>query len=354
MIVAGNAPPPQSGRTLPTIRQRVLVAIAIAIVASVLVFALTRRHPHLLAHDFTWHWRAARALLAGENPYLVIRDSGPYPFSSGYYYPLPAAIVAFPVAGLSAANSQVVSVGIWTVLLAFAVTYDGWYRLPMFLSAGFFWAIVSGQIAPLMAVGCLLPAFQVLAVAKPNVGLAIFAYRPSRWAIVGGVVGTIIGLAFVPTWLQDWRSALASDPGVHLIPLLAPGGFLVLAAILRWRRPEARLLLTLACVPQSLAFYDAFPLLLIPKTFRQSLVLAFCTQMANLFATKAMTSDLDPPALFRAIAPFAVWGCYIPVVVLILTRPNEGRVPATVERIAARLPRWLRGAALGTRLDATF
>ena len=354
MIVDVDTPPTKAIKAVPTIRQRVLVAVAIATVAAGLVFALTRRHPHLLAHDFTWHWRAIRALLAGENPYVVIRDSGPYPFSSGYYYPLPAAIVALPVAWLSAANSQVVSVGIWTVLLVYAVTYDGWYRLPMFLSAGFFWAIVSGQIAPLLAVGCLLPAFQVLALAKPNVGLAIFAYRPSRWAIVGGVVGTIIALAFVPTWPQDWRSALASDPGVHLIPLLAPGGFLVLAAILRWRRPEARLLLTLACVPQSLAFYDAFPLLLLPKTFRQSLVLAFCTQMANLVATKAMTSDLDPPALFRAIAPFAVWGCYIPAVVLILMRPNEGCVPPTIERIAVRFPRWLRGAALGTKLDTTF
>jgi len=329
------------------------VAVVIAIVASVLVFALTRRHPQLLAFDFTWHWRAARALLAGENPYLVIRDTGPYPFSSGYYYPLPAAFVALPVAWLSAANSQVVSVGIWTVLLAFAVTHDGWYRLPMFLSAGFFWAVVSGQIAPLLTVGCLLPAFQVLAIAKPNLGLAIAAYRPTRWVIAGGVVATV-ALLFVPTWPFDWRNAVASDPGVHLIPLLAPGGFLVLTLILRWRRAETRLLLTLACVPQSLAFYDALPLLLIPKTFRQSLVLAFCTQMANLLATKAMTADLNPPALFRAIAPFAFWGCYIPAVVLILSRPNEGQVPAAVERIAARFPRWLRGHRLDTRVDTTF
>jgi len=353
MIVGAAATQTESTSDLPTIRQRVLVAVVIALVASFLVFTLTRRHPQLLAFDFTWHWRAARALLAGENPYLVIRDTGPYPFSSGYYYPLPAAFIALPVAWLSAPDSQVASVAIWTALLAFAVTYDGWYRLPMFLSAGFFWAVVSGQIAPLLTVGCLLPAFQVLAIAKPNLGLAIFAYRPSRWVVAAGVLG-LIALVFVPTWPLDWRNALASDPGVHLIPLLAPGGFLVLALLLRWRRPETRLLLTLACVPQSLAFYDALPLLLIPRTFRQSLVLAFCTQLANLFARKAMTSALDPPALFRAVAPFALWGCYIPAVVLILTRPNEGRVPAAVERVAARFPRWLRGAAMSTRLDTTF
>jgi hypothetical protein len=337
---------PEAGprKARPTVQQRLLVAAAIAVVASGLVFALKLRHPALLAHDFTWHWRAARALLAGENPYLVIRDIGPYPFSSGYYYPLPAVVVGLPVAWLSAANAHVVSVGVWTALLAFSLTHDGWYRLPLFLSAGFFWAVVSGQIAPLMMVGCFLPAFQVLDVAKPNVGLALFAYRPSWWAIVGGVVGSLVAMAVIPTWLSDWRNALASDPGVHLIPALAPGGFLLLAALLRWRRAETRLLMVLACVPQSLAFYDALPLLLIPKTFRQALVLAFCTQIANLFATKAMTTDLDPPALFRAIAPFAVWGCYIPAAVLILTRPNEGTMPRWLERAAGRLPTWLRGA----------
>jgi len=329
------------------------VAVAIAFVAAVLVFALGRRHPTLLALDFTWHWRAARAILAGENPYLVIKDTGPYPFSSGYYYPLPAVVVALPVAWMSAAMAQVTSVAVWTVLLVFAVTHDGWYRLPMFLSAGFFWAVVSGQIAPLLMVGCLLPAFQMLAIAKPNVGLAIFAYRPSWWAVIGGVVGSLVALIVSPTWLFDWRAALQTDPGVHLIPLLAPGGFLMVAALLRWRRPDARMLMVLACVPQSLAFYDALPLLLIPKTFRQALVLAMCTQLANLFATHAMTTNLDPPALFRAIAPFALWGCYIPPLLLILTRPNEGTVPAFVERAAARLPLWLRGVAPARAAIAT-
>jgi hypothetical protein len=195
-----------------------------------------------------------------------------------------------------------------------------------------------------LSVGCLLQAFQALAIAKPNVGLAIFAYRPSKWAIIGGLSLSVAAFIVIPSWPFDWRAALATDPGVHLIPLLAPGGFLVLAALLRWRRPETRLLLALACVPQSLAFYDALPLLLIPKTFRQALVLSFCTQIANLFATKAMTTDLAPPELFQAVAPFAVWGCYVPAAVLILMRPNEGPLPAWIERLAVRLPAWLQGA----------
>jgi hypothetical protein len=338
------APPKDHTSARPSTQARLIVAVAIAVVAALLVLAHSRRHPTLLALDFTWHWRAARAILAGQNPYLVIKDTGPYPFSSGYYYPLPAAIVALPVAWMSAAMAHVTSVAVWTFLLAFALTHDGWYRLPLFLSAGFFWSVVEGQVAPLLMIGCLLPAFQMLAFTKPNVGLAIFAYRPSWWTIVGGIVGSVVALIVIPTWLMDWRDAIRSDPGVHLIPLFAPGGFLLIAALLRWRRADARMLLVLSCVPQSLAFYDALPLLLLPRTFRQALVLAMCTQLANLFATHAMTSNLDPPALFRAIAPFAIWGCYIPPLVLLLTRRNEGTVPRVVERFASKLPAWLRGS----------
>jgi hypothetical protein len=324
--------------------KRILVASAIAAVAAILVFALWLRHPQLLAHDFTWHWRAARALLDGQNPYDVIRPTGPYPFSAGYYYPLPAALVALPVATLSAGVAKTISVGVWTFLFAFAVTRDGWYRLPLFLSAGFFWSVVSGQTVPLLAVGCLIPAFQIFEFTKPNVGLAVFAYRPSKWTIIGAVVGSIIMLAVLPTWIADWRGAIQRDPGEHITALGAPGGFLTLLALLRWRRPEARMLLVLAIVPQTLAFYDARPLLLIARTFRQALVLSVCTQAANIFGMKAMTAGLPPIEVFHVIAPYEVAGCFIPPLVLILSRPNEGYLPQFLESAASRLPGWMRGA----------
>jgi hypothetical protein len=34
---------------------------------------------------------------------------------------------------------------------------------------------------------------------------------------------------------------------------------------------------------------------------------------------------------------------YIPLTLMVLTRPNEGRIPAWLERRIARWPSWLRG-----------
>jgi hypothetical protein len=36
------------------------------------------------------------------------------------------------------------------------------------------------------------------------------------------------------------------------VPVLVVGGFLTLAAVAKWRLPEARLLVVMACVPQTM------------------------------------------------------------------------------------------------------
>src|SRR5688572_4467968 len=56
--------------------------------------------PYLMARDFSWPWRAARALLQGHDPYQVVSATGDYPFNVGLFYPLPAAVLALPVAPL--------------------------------------------------------------------------------------------------------------------------------------------------------------------------------------------------------------------------------------------------------------
>ena len=54
----------------------------------------------------------------------------------------------------------------------------------------------------------------------------------------------------------------------------------MLLAILRWRRPEARLLIALACVPQSMLLYETVPLFLVPRTFRESALLVALSYVA--------------------------------------------------------------------------
>ena len=53
--------------------------------------------PYHMARDFTWPWRAARALLQGHDPYQVVAATGNYPFNVGLFYPLPAAILVVAI-----------------------------------------------------------------------------------------------------------------------------------------------------------------------------------------------------------------------------------------------------------------
>jgi hypothetical protein len=46
-------------------------------------------------------------------------------------------------------------------------------------------------------------------------------------------------------------------------------------------------------------------------------------------------------------------GVYLPALVMVMRRANEGRVPAFVERIVARGPVWLRGRAVSSVSDGS-
>jgi hypothetical protein len=117
---------------------------------------------------------------------------------------------------------------------------------------------------------------------------------------------------------------------------MRPAGVLLLATLLRWRRPEARLLAALACVPQTPGFYDHVLVFVVPQTTRESLVLAVMT-FAVYFAV-AFASPFDT---------FQQWGdfvanatlvfIYAPAAIMVLRRPNEGAVPQVLERALARL-----------------
>src|SRR6476469_5132453 len=49
----------------PSTQSRIGVALAIALAVGTFVYALQSRHPEVLAYDWTFHWRAARAVLDG-------------------------------------------------------------------------------------------------------------------------------------------------------------------------------------------------------------------------------------------------------------------------------------------------
>jgi hypothetical protein len=44
-----------------------------------------------------------------------------------------------------------------------------------------------------------------------------------------------------------------------------------------------------------------------------------------------------------AAAPYTIFGLYIPAIALVMLRSNQGPAPARIERLLARLPRFVRG-----------
>jgi hypothetical protein len=277
-------------------------------------FALSAAPEHL-AKDFSWPWRAARALLDGHNPYSVVRPTGAYPLNAGLFYPLPAVLAALPFASLSPAVAGASFVGLSSALLAFGLarTRAGLAKLPLFVSAPFCMAALLAQWAPLMMAGAVLPVLQFLGAAKPNVALACFAYRPTIRGAVMGVAFVAISLAVLPSWPFDWRAALAEAPR-YKAPLLYSGGPILLLALFRWRRPEARTFLAMSIMPQLTLFYDQLPLWLVPTTAWRS----FGLSALSWIAWAQWYPSREIPTHVTIARPWIFALIYIPTLVLVL------------------------------------
>jgi hypothetical protein len=281
-------------------------------------------HPHHLAKDFSYPWRAARALLNGQNPYEVMQAVGAYPFNAGFFYPLPAALVATPLAPLRPELAGAVFVGLSAAVLAWAVLRDCPYRLPLFLSAPFVQAAILGQWSPIMMAAALMPTLQFLGAAKPTVGLVAWLYRPSWRGIVGGGLLAAAAFLVLPGWLGDWRAVMPSTSKYRGPATTLLGAFLLLG-LLRWRRREGRLFVTLALVPQLPVFYDALMLWLIPSTVWRSLALTLASWIGYLAWYPHHTSSAQNEIAF----PWLVFTIYLPALILLLMLPEREAPGAT-------------------------
>jgi hypothetical protein len=332
-VEASDLIPPSA---MPTRRTRLLVALAIGLASAlfaVFVFARPDASP-----DFEFWWRGAQMLLGGGNPYRVAPGTPDWPLPDPLFYPLPTLLLTTPLAWLPLPIAGAVFIGISGGLLAWLVSRDGLWRLWIFGTASYFMACKVGQWTPLLITVAFLPTAGFLAAMKPNLGLALLAYRPTWRAALGCVAVGILSFAVLPSWLADWHANTASLVG-HPPPLLTPAGPILLLALLRWRRPETRLLLAMACVPQLLFFADQLPLFLIPKTRREMKALVLCTTFSFFVWYFRWASN---PAYVLAAAPYVLWSTYLPCLVMILRRPNAGDVPEFIERSVARVVRLFR------------
>ena len=236
--------------------------IALAAVASGCLCWLAYRLPPTTTSDFDQFWVAGRALLAGADPYAVVPTTGTH---APLFYPLTAALVGVPFAGLSLAAARVAWAALSGAGLAWAALRWGRGLPAALLSASFLNALVQGQWSPLLTAAAVVPALGWIWAAKPSIGAALFVAFPNRRALVGCLLLTGLALAVYPGWPFRWREALGQT-GLYLAPVFRPGGVVLLLALLRWREREGRLLAALACIPHLPVLYDTLPLFLIART----------------------------------------------------------------------------------------
>ena len=303
--------------------RRLAVSLLVAAVAGTFC-ALALARPGA-APDFLVFWHHARTLLDGRSPYLEPFVIGPGRVAP-FMYPLPAAMLVAPFAWLPMATGGGLFFALSSGLLAYALLGRGYGALLTFLGGPFILAATMGQWSPLLTAAALLPWLGALTFIKPNLGVAAFAYRPSPATVAGGLVLLAASLLLVPRWPLQWVGVLRAGAGIYHAPLTATAGFLLPLALLRWRRPEARLLLAMACLPQLLFFYDQLLLWLVPRRAREYALLSG----ASLVAWIAWLGELRPGVgsnqYIVAAEPYVMLGVYVPALAIVLfSRRGEAR-----------------------------
>lgn len=318
--------------------------IAIAIVAGLVCGAVTAQKNHLFPfpRDFGQVWFAARMLLHGTNPYPLVGPHLAYDWPWPLLYPLPAGVIAIPFAPLPLPWASVAFMALVGAAFGWALSAHGYGPIFGLFSASVHYAAETAQWSPLFAAATVVPWLGMFFIAKPTIGAAMFVARPSWWPVLGAVVFGGIAFLVVPTWPRDWLDAVHRNNQAWLphhpyqIPALLPGGFLVLLALTRWRRPEARMLVALACVPQTPLQYEAVPLLLIPRTFWQSALLVGLSyaqhQTLQLITPEHGTPQ---PEYMDMSGMLVVLFLYLPCTLMVLRRPNE-RPSRVAETFAIR------------------
>lgn len=273
--------------------------------------------------DFFQTWVMTRAIAAGANPYVVGCPSIPPCADSQQYYPLTAGIAAFPLGFIPAGAATVVFVGLSAGLLAYGIARSGMWRGSMLLSWPFLVAAGNGQWAPILVAAALLPGLQWLYPVKPQLGLALWLWRPSWRALALGALLVACSLLVRPAWPLHWWPVARASPYVKS-PVLSFAWFapVLLLAVLRWRTPEGRLLLAMAILPQTPFAYDQLALWLIPRTHRETLNLTWLS-WAGFGAWLLIKFDWHTGNVrLTTWAPYVIAFLFLPCLVMVLRRPN--------------------------------
>ncbi len=320
------------GKPVPAKSTRISPALLVLFLALLLVVACRLLLYSWLpgqSSDFDLLYRAAASLVRGESAYPTAAQAFPYP--------LPAVLLAVPFSFLPLTLAR----PLFDILVGWAFAFGLWkLRGPNGLlaltSGAYLFAMASSQTTPLMVAAILMPALGFLLAVRPNISAALWIARPSWLAVAGAILFFGLSLAIHPSWPREWWMALPADTAFLAPPILRPMGFLLLLAAIKWRTPEARLLLGMAFIPQTTLPYELVALALIPANRLEMVVYVVGSWMAVVASNHMQLAEWGSTGW-----PISLCTVYAPMLYLILRRPAKGKkglIIARERRRAHRLP----------------
>jgi hypothetical protein len=301
-------------------RHPAILAVMAGLAGGLLVWYYYTRFAPGIWSDFDQVWIGSRALLRGQDPYVEVPKAFPGPL----FYPLPALLVALPFALCPLLIARILFGAVTAGLATWGILRYQLHAWPLLISAPLLYGIARGQWAPLLVAATLLPTLGGVMAAKPSIGLATFAYRPTIAPMIGVALLGVISFVVQPSWFITWLSTARTAPHV-VVPALMPGGFILFTAFARWRRSDARLLAVLACVPQAPAPYDLFVMALIPRTLRKSLIMGlswnvlYLVTLATHSSTPSTVADVQHGRWSLSFWPLWLVLGYYPALLAILS-----------------------------------
>jgi hypothetical protein len=305
----------------PFVRQRLAFALAVSTSAAVLAWAVWSQ-PQPQVSDLAQVWAGARALLHGDNPYQAVGPGRAFNWPYPLLYPMTAVVALAPIAWLPLRWVDPLFVAFGFGLFTFALTKQRLLAPPLIalVSVAALMTLQTSQWSLLLTGAALVPALGLVLIAKPTIGLALFAAFPRRRVVIGCAAVLALSLLVQPLWMIDWRATFATAPHV-VAPITRMGGPILLLAALRWKRADARLLLGMACVPHTTVPYETIPLFLIPQTWKEAWALWALGLVAYIgqWATGPYASQ---EAYWAGGARWIVAVMYLPCLAMVLRRPN--------------------------------
>jgi hypothetical protein len=180
-----------------------------------------------------------------------------------------------------------------------------------------------------MTAAIYLPVIAAIACIKPQSAIPVLASSTDRrhWiaAVAGSAVLLVVSFVLLPSWPADWMSQVGKS-GDFTAPVRGFAGPAVLLCLLRWRRPEAWLVLVAACLPQTWPPYNGLILMAVAFTYREMATLSLVSSFSWVILA-LVTSPVTKAEEQQYQSMVLILSSYIPATILILLRPNEGRGP---------------------------